>query len=117
MSVEKHRPCQRKSRRIRRSPVGSRPARRSQSGVKSPGSSVGQVADHEQTAELGLIQPMPEPTVALPLALDGERVLHRSPPPRLGEHTVEILEELGYSAGEIAHFAAEHVIRRVESAG
>ena len=60
---------------------------------------------------------MPEPTVALPLSLDGERVLHRSPPPRLGEHTVEILEELGYSAGEIADFAAEHVIRRVESAG
>ena len=89
-----------------------------QAGVPAaPVNDVGQVADHEQTAELGLIQPMPEPTVALPLSLDGERVLHRSPPPRLGEHTVEILEELGYSAGEIAHFAAEHVIRRVESAG
>jgi len=89
-----------------------------QAGVPAaPVNDVGQVAEHEQTAELGLIQPMPEPTVALPLSLDGERVLHRSPPPRLGEHTVEILEELGYSAGEIADFAAEHVIRRVESAG
>jgi crotonobetainyl-CoA:carnitine CoA-transferase CaiB-like acyl-CoA transferase len=92
-------------------------ARLEQAGIPAaPVNDVGQVAEHEQTAQLGLIQSLPEPTVALPLSLDGERVLHRSPPPRLGEHTVEILKELGYSADEITDLEAEHVIRRVESA-
>ena len=57
----------------------------------SPVNDVGDAADHEQTKALGMIQPTPEPTVALPLSIDGERVLHRRQPPRLGEHTDEIL--------------------------
>jgi crotonobetainyl-CoA:carnitine CoA-transferase CaiB-like acyl-CoA transferase len=92
-------------------------ARLEEAGVPAaPVNDVGQVADHEQTAALGLIQQMPEATVAFPLTLDGRRVAHRSTPPRLGEHTVEILEELGYSAGEIAALEAERIVRRVKSA-
>jgi crotonobetainyl-CoA:carnitine CoA-transferase CaiB-like acyl-CoA transferase len=91
-------------------------ARLEQAGVPAaPVNDVGQVAEHEQTAELAMIQAVPEATVAFPLSLDGERVPHRSQPPRLGEHTIEILEELGYSADEIAGLEAEQIIRRVKS--
>jgi crotonobetainyl-CoA:carnitine CoA-transferase CaiB-like acyl-CoA transferase len=76
---------------------------------------VAQVADHEQTAALGLIQSTPERTVAFPLSFDGERVQHRSAPPRLGEHTVEVLREAGYGDDEIERLAAERIVRCVES--
>ena len=75
----------------------------------------GSASAHDQTAALGLIQPLPEPTVALPLSVDGERVRHRRQPPRLGEHTDEILRGLGYTDAELEALAADGVIRRVKS--
>jgi crotonobetainyl-CoA:carnitine CoA-transferase CaiB-like acyl-CoA transferase len=81
----------------------------------APVNDVGAAADHEQTRALGLIQSTPEPTVALPLSVDGGRVLHRLPPPRLGEHTEEVLHELGYDDAELETLAAQGVIGRVES--
>ena len=48
---------------------------------------------------------------ALPVSFDGERALHRSAPPAVGEHTAEILLEAGYDNEEIAALAAEGVIR------
>jgi crotonobetainyl-CoA:carnitine CoA-transferase CaiB-like acyl-CoA transferase len=87
-------------------------ARLEQAGVPAaPVNDVGQVARHEQTAALGLIQSLPEPTVAFPLSIDRERVLHRRRPPRLGEHTDEILRELGYTDAELTTLAADGVIR------
>ena len=39
---------------------------------------------------------------ALPIELDGQRLHGRLDPPRLGEHTAEVAETLGYGATEIA---------------
>jgi crotonobetainyl-CoA:carnitine CoA-transferase CaiB-like acyl-CoA transferase len=44
-------------------------------------------------------------TVLLPLALDGERLGVRRNPPRLGEHSAELLAELGYSAEDAARLS------------
>ena len=102
--------------RLRRLPVGDVLDRLERAGVPAaPVNDVGQVADHEQTAALSLVQALPEPTVALPLSFEGERVLHRRPPPRLGEHTSEILGELGYAGDEIERMNAQGIVRRVKS--
>jgi crotonobetainyl-CoA:carnitine CoA-transferase CaiB-like acyl-CoA transferase len=102
--------------RLRDEPFADLLERLERAGVPAaPVNDVGDAADHEQTEALGLIQQMPEPTVALPLSIDGERVAHRRPPPLLGEHTDEILRDLGYDQDELAALSAEGVILRIES--
>ena len=50
-------------------------------------------------------------TVLLPLTLGGERPGVRMNPPRLGEHTRELLQELGYSGEAIAALQAGGITR------
>ncbi len=92
--------------------------RLSEAGV--PAAAVADVADvvhAQQTEALGILQPLPHPSIpdlrltALPVSFDGERALHRSAPPAVGEHTSEILREARYEPEEIAALAAEGVIR------
>ncbi len=82
----------------------------------APVNDIGRVAEHEQTQALGLLQPLPHPDapdlveVGPPLSVDGERLRHRSPPPRLGQHSAEVLAEAGYSPDEIERLFASGVV-------
>jgi crotonobetainyl-CoA:carnitine CoA-transferase CaiB-like acyl-CoA transferase len=73
---------------------------------------------HPQIAGVGLFQPMQHPSEgALRMARPPTRFAAtpasiRRHPPRLGEHTDEVLAELGYSPEEIAALAERRVIRR-----
>src|ERR671932_1005458 len=78
----------------------------------APVQDVGEVARHEQTAALGLLQDLgPYATVAPPLSVDGERVLHHGPAPALGAHTAEVLAEADYAEDEVAALSAAGAVR------
>jgi crotonobetainyl-CoA:carnitine CoA-transferase CaiB-like acyl-CoA transferase len=69
-----------------------------------------EVAADPQVAEAGLLPMAQHPEVpdyqdvALPLRVDGERPRGARPPPRAGEHTTEVLAELGYEKEEVLGF-------------
>jgi crotonobetainyl-CoA:carnitine CoA-transferase CaiB-like acyl-CoA transferase len=93
-------------------------ARLTAAGVPAaPVADVADVANADQTQALGLLQPVPHAGIpdlrlpALPLSFDRERATLASAPPALGEHTAEILGEVGYSSDEIDALARECVIR------
>jgi crotonobetainyl-CoA:carnitine CoA-transferase CaiB-like acyl-CoA transferase len=52
----------------------------------------------------------------LPLELDGRRLPGRRNPPRLGEHTVEVAEELGYSGAEVERLVDAGVLGIADAA-
>ena len=78
----------------------------------SPLHTLGELSANPHTVDSGMVFEYAHPvlgplrTVAQPLRFDGERAPLRRPAPMLGEHTHEVLSELGYSVAEIEALAA-----------
>lgn len=74
----------------------------------SPLHTLGELAEHPHTRASGMRFEYEHPqlgrlsAIAQPLRLDGERMPLRRPAPMHGEHTHEVLRELGYSDEDIA---------------
>ncbi len=78
----------------------------------SPLHTLGELSEHPHTTASGMKFGYTHPTlgkmqgVSQPLRFDGERTPLRRAPPMHGEHSLEILKELGYSDAEIAAMSA-----------
>jgi crotonobetainyl-CoA:carnitine CoA-transferase CaiB-like acyl-CoA transferase len=60
------------------------------------------VGAHPQTRANGMVQQVDGiDAVASPLQVDGDRLEHELPPPLLGEHSADVLRELGYAQDDI----------------
>ena len=81
-----------------------------------PVQTVDQVVQDPQTKASEMLVPTPRPdipdlaTVALPVRFGDERPMPRRPPPRVGEHTVDVLGELGLGGGEMGELRAQGVV-------
>jgi crotonobetainyl-CoA:carnitine CoA-transferase CaiB-like acyl-CoA transferase len=58
----------------------------------------------------GAGRPIETRAALLPFTMDGQRLGLRAPPPALGEHTIEVMSELGYSDAEIQALRSSGVI-------
>lgn len=84
----------------------------------APIQTLDQVVADAQTKASEMLAPTPHPTipdlqtVALPVRWDDARVAPRRAPPRVGEHSVEVLRELGLDPAEVERLRAGGVVGR-----
>ncbi|KAL4804650.1 CoA-transferase family III domain-containing protein [Aspergillus unguis] len=83
-----------------------------------PVNNIEQAFSHPQVADRGMVQTIEHSAAAggtiqvmgMPVKLNNSQNGHSTPPPGLGEHTEEILAEMGHSDTEIARLREENVI-------
>jgi crotonobetainyl-CoA:carnitine CoA-transferase CaiB-like acyl-CoA transferase len=81
-----------------------------------PVQTVDQVVTDPQTKASEMLLPTPRPdipdltTVGLPVRFGEERPAPRRPPPRVGEHTIDVLGELGFGAVEMGELRQQGVV-------
>jgi len=89
---------------------------RAHSVPSGPVRTVADFAADDQLDALGIVAPLPHPQipdlklVGTPLRFDGTRPPQHLHPPLLGEHTVPILSDLGYSAAQIDELRDRRVV-------
>jgi crotonobetainyl-CoA:carnitine CoA-transferase CaiB-like acyl-CoA transferase len=80
-------------------------------------STMDQIAAEPQTEASGMLPAVKHPrladyrAVALPIKWDGERPPAARVPPLLGEHSAEVLAELGYDDATVRGLAERHVVQ------
>jgi crotonobetainyl-CoA:carnitine CoA-transferase CaiB-like acyl-CoA transferase len=78
--------------------------------------SVGETAEDEQTAVLGMLANLAHPRIPdlrvidMPVSEGGARASLRHPPPLLGEHTDAVLADLGYADEEVRRLRADGAV-------
>jgi crotonobetainyl-CoA:carnitine CoA-transferase CaiB-like acyl-CoA transferase len=84
--------------------------------IWGPASTVAELADDPQAGALGLFPEVEHPvtgrlrTVAIPIRIRGADVGPRGPAPDVGQHTNEVLTEIGFTAEEVAALAGAGVV-------
>jgi len=82
----------------------------------APERKIPELADDEQIRHLNLFYEQDHPRygkvkgMRRPVTYDGQREAKLRPPPGLGEHTDEVLNELGYTSEQIADLRARKVV-------
>jgi crotonobetainyl-CoA:carnitine CoA-transferase CaiB-like acyl-CoA transferase len=89
--------------------------------IWGPAATIGELASDPQADAIGLYPVVEHPvagpfrTVGAPVRVDGVGIDPRGPAPELGQHTVEVLTELGVSPDDIGALIAEGVLGAPES--
>lgn len=84
----------------------------------SPVNTLGELSAHPHTEASGMVLHDGQfQTVASPLRVDGDRLALRMRPPALGEHSRDVLAELGYGTDEIEALINDGVVGTHEPAG
>jgi crotonobetainyl-CoA:carnitine CoA-transferase CaiB-like acyl-CoA transferase len=82
----------------------------------TPVRTVADFVEDDHLAALGMLVPLAHPdvpdlrVVGTPMSFDGARPAPRRPPPRLGEHSRQVLAEAGYSEEEIEALCRQGVV-------